>query len=113
LKGYLLVLNIKLSKSLEWVASYWALVEALKRILRFNFYIGHTDGDPPPMIPRYEFLTSLREKSPEEASSAVIDLVERLVDAIDAAKLAYDRDHNFLSSNTLVQVGENNPPGLG
>lgn len=68
------------------------------------FYIGHTDGDPPPMIPRYEFLTSLREKSPEKASSAVLDLVQRLVDAIDAAGLAYDRDHNFMSSNTLVKI---------
>jgi hypothetical protein len=68
------------------------------------FYIGHTAGDPPPMIPRYEFLTSLREKSPEKASLAVLDLVQRLVDAIDAAKLAYDRDHNFMSSNTLVKI---------
>jgi hypothetical protein len=68
------------------------------------FYIGHTAGDPPPMIPRYEFLTSLREKSPEKASSAVLDLVQRLVDAIDAAGLAYDRDHNFMSSNTLIKI---------
>ncbi len=68
------------------------------------FYIGHTAGDPPPMIPRYEFLTSLREKSPEKASSAVLDLVQRLVDAIDAGGLAYDRDHNFMSSNTLVKI---------
>lgn len=56
------------------------------------------------MIPRYEFLTSLREKSPEKASSAVLDLVQRLVDAIDAAGLAYDRDHNFMSSNTLIKI---------
>jgi hypothetical protein len=68
------------------------------------FYIGHTAGDPPPMIPRYKFLTSLREKSPEKASSAVLDLVQRLVDAIDAAGLAYDRDHNFMSSNTLIKI---------
>jgi len=68
------------------------------------FYIGHTAGDPPPMIPRYEFLTSLREKSPEKASSAVLDLVQRLVDAIDAVELAYDRDHNFMSSNTLIKM---------
>lgn len=68
------------------------------------FYIGHTAGDPPPMIPRYEFLTSLREKSPEKASSAVLDLVQRLVDAIDTAGLAYDRDHNFMSSNTLIKI---------
>lgn len=27
-----------------------------------SFYIGHTGGDPPPLIPRYEFLTSLRNK---------------------------------------------------
>jgi hypothetical protein len=68
------------------------------------FYIGHTAGDPPPMIPRYEFLTSLRDKSFEKASSSVLDLVYRLVDAIDAAKLAYDRDHNFMSQNTLVKI---------
>jgi hypothetical protein len=68
------------------------------------FYVGHTAGDPPPMIPRYEFLTSLRDKSPEKASVDVLDLVRRLVDAIDAAGLAYDRDHNFMSSNTLIKI---------
>lgn len=68
------------------------------------FYIGHTAGDPPPMIPRYEFLTSLRGKSPEKASSAVAELTFRLVDAVDAAGLAYDRDHNFLSSKMLVKI---------
>lgn len=68
------------------------------------FYIGHTAGDPPPMIPRYEFLTSLREKSPKKAASAVTELAYRLVDAIDAAGLAYDREHNFLSSKMLVKI---------
>ena len=68
------------------------------------FYIGHTAGDPPPMIPRYEFLTSLREKSPKTASQHVEKLVRRLVNGIDAAGLAYDRDHNFLSRHTLVKV---------
>ncbi|MBD2087886.1 hypothetical protein [Coleofasciculus sp. FACHB-542] len=68
------------------------------------FYIGHTAGDPPPMVPRYEFLTSLRGKSSDKASSAVIELVFRLVDAIDSAGLDYDRDHNFMSSKMLVKV---------
>ncbi len=68
------------------------------------FYIGHTAGDPPPMIPRYEFLTSLRDKSPDKASSAVTELAFRLVDAIDSAGLAYDRDHNFMSSKMLVKI---------
>lgn len=68
------------------------------------FYIGHTAGDPPPMIPRYEFLTSLRDKSQEKASLVIVDLVKRLVDGVDAGGLASDRDHNFLSSKTLVKI---------
>lgn len=76
-----------------------------------SFYIGHTDGDPPPMVPRYEFLTSLRdetdagsEEGQQKAAQRVEETIRRIVDAIDAAGLAIDRDHNFLSGKTLVKL---------
>lgn len=68
------------------------------------FYIGHTGGNPPPMVPRYEFLTSLRGKEKDESSRHVLESVMRLIDGIDLVGLAYDRDHNFLSSKTLVKI---------
>jgi hypothetical protein len=76
-----------------------------------SFYIGHTDGDPPPMIPRYEFLMSLRDETADdsgerwrEAAKRIDETVTRIVDALDAAGLAIDRDHNFLSGKTLVKL---------
>ena len=76
-----------------------------------SFYIGHTWGDPAPMIPRYEFLTSLRDeterfKSEEQQKAAerVDQAIRRIVDALDAAGFQVDRDHNFLSGKTLTKI---------
>jgi hypothetical protein len=69
-----------------------------------TFYIGHTAGDPPPLLPRYEFMESLRAKSPEQAAARVSRNVAMIVGAIDRTSLSLDRDHNFLSRKTLVKI---------
>ncbi|MGA7732750.1 MAG: hypothetical protein WCD37_15950 [Chloroflexia bacterium] len=70
------------------------------------FYIGHSGGDPPPMLPRYEFLTSLRnfEEDGAAATPRVEKIVRKIVDALDTAGLALDRDHNYLTNKTLVKI---------
>lgn len=71
-------------------------------------YIGHTDGDPAPTIPRYEFLTSLRTKSGNEdqqkISEKVNNSIQRLLDAIDTVGLAIDRDHNYMSDKKRIKL---------
>ena len=75
-----------------------------------SFYIGHSAGDPPPMIPRYEFLASLRqyESSGEPGSSLaaqqVGQTVQRIVNALGAVGVTPDRDHNFLTNKMLVKI---------
>lgn len=74
-----------------------------------SFYIGHTGAEPPPTIPRYEFLASLREDTGadsevEEARRRVENAVRRVVNAVDAAGLSIDRDHNFLTGKMLVKL---------
>lgn len=76
-----------------------------------SLYIGHTAGDPAPMIPRYEFLVSLREYENEEldnywqvASKKVDNIVRRLVDAINVVGLSFDRDHNYMSDKKRVKI---------
>jgi hypothetical protein len=69
-----------------------------------SFYIGHTSGDPPPVVPRYEFLESLRSRTPEAAAQLVARNVRLMVAALDRVGVAADRDHNFLSNKTLVKM---------
>jgi hypothetical protein len=73
-----------------------------------SFYVGHTGGTPAPMLPRYEFLTSLRQQLEtggwQAAAGVVLGNVRRITDAIDSAGVQIDRDHNFLSGKTLVKV---------
>jgi hypothetical protein len=68
------------------------------------FYIGHTGGDPPPALPRYEFLDSLRTLRPDQAAARVADIVRRIVEAIDHTHVAIDSDHNFLTNKRLVKI---------
>lgn len=68
------------------------------------FYIGHTDSEPPPLIPRYEFLDSLRGMSPEKASERVQRNVERILLALDHTGLQIDKDHNFMSRKQIVKI---------
>jgi len=73
-----------------------------------SFYIGYTAGDPPPQLPRYEFLTSIRgidgEKKLDDANKIVDQALTRIVDAIDATGVSADRDHNFLRGITLLKL---------
>jgi hypothetical protein len=74
-----------------------------------SFYIGHTGAEPPPTIPRYEFLASLRAETDgadnvDEARRRVDAGVKRMVNAVDAAGLSIDRDHNFLTGKMLVKL---------
>lgn len=68
------------------------------------FYIGHTGGEPPPTIPRYEFLDSLRNRNVEKASERVDYNVKRILEALDQTGLDLDRDHNFLMNQQLIKV---------
>lgn len=73
-----------------------------------SFYIGHTAGEPPPTIPRYEFLTSLRGKFDDNdllgASQQVEEAVHRIVEALDIVGLEFDRDHNFMTSKKFIKI---------
>lgn len=68
------------------------------------FYIGHTNGDPPPSVPRYEFLDSLRSLSSDEAAERVARNVRAVVEALDHSSLAVDSDHNFMTHKRLVKI---------
>lgn len=68
------------------------------------FYIGHTGGNPPPAIPRYEFVDSLRSLKHEQAALRVAENVRRVVEAIDHTRVAIDADHNFMTNKRLVKI---------
>lgn len=69
-----------------------------------TFYVGHTGGEPPPIVPRYEFMESFRDLSKEK----VLERVERnkrwIVEALDQTKVAIDADHNFMTNKKIVKV---------
>ena len=68
------------------------------------FYIGHSDKEPLPLAPRYEFLESLRQAGAEQAASRVRRNVELLVAALDHTKFTMDSDHNYLTGKRLVKI---------
>jgi len=69
-----------------------------------SFYVGHTGGAPPPKIPRYEFLCSLREMDTDGATHYVQRATRQLATALLTCSFSEDRDHNFLSRLTLVKI---------
>jgi hypothetical protein len=70
-----------------------------------SFYVGHTAGDPPPIVPRYEFLESLRALgSVEAAQQRVARNVHLMVAALDRTGFSADKEHNFLSQKFLVKL---------
>lgn len=69
-----------------------------------SFYIGHTWGEPPPKIPRYEFLCSLRDANIVEAKEYVKRTIEQIATALLTCQFSQDRDHNYLSRVTLVKL---------
>ena len=69
-----------------------------------SFYVGHTGGDPPPLIPRYEFLDSLRRLSTEEMHDRVMAKMKLLVQSLHDWKWAQDRDHDYFSDRAAVRI---------
>jgi hypothetical protein len=69
------------------------------------FYVGHTAGEPPPIVPRYEFLESLRPMAGVDAARDRVARNQRLVvAALHHTKFHPDREHNFLSRKFLVRI---------
>ena len=68
------------------------------------FYIGHSDKEPLPLTPRYEFLESLRLAGAEPAAARVRRNVELLVAALDHTRFTMDTDHNYLTGKRLVKI---------
>lgn len=94
-------------------SSYWKTVDAIEddpyvRMCEeadyVMFYIGHSDKDPLPLAPRYEFLESLRFKKPGEAAARVRRNIQLLVTALDHTGFQLDLDHNFLTGKRLVKI---------
>ena len=67
-----------------------------------SFYVGHTAGDPPPAVPRYEFLQSVRTGSASE--ERLIQARAAVVEALAVTGISADSEHNFLSKKTLVKL---------
>lgn len=68
------------------------------------FYVGHTWGEPPPKVPRYEFLCSLRSATALQAKQHVDRTVQLMATALVTCQFSQDRDHNFLSHLSLVKL---------
>ena len=64
-----------------------------------SFYIGHTYGDPPPILPRYEILT-MRGTSVDDIEQSMRTVVE----AVNLSGFSQDREHNYLSKHILVKM---------
>lgn len=93
--------------------SYWKTVDVIEddpyvrmceEADRVMFYIGHSDKEPLPLAPRYEFLESLRPTGAEPAAARVRRNVELLVAALDHTKFTMDSDHNYLTGKRLVKI---------
>jgi Fe2+ or Zn2+ uptake regulation protein len=69
-----------------------------------SFYIGHTWGEPPPKIPRYEFLCSHRSIPTDDTKKQVAHTINQIATALLTCDFTPDRDHNFLSRVTLVKL---------
>lgn len=68
------------------------------------FYIGHTGGDPSPLLPRYEFMDSLRDLDVDDAQARVQRNVERILQSLDLTKFQLDQDHNYLTNKKIVKI---------
>lgn len=69
-----------------------------------SFYVGHTAGDPPPVLPRYEFIEHLRGIPQEEREVRVARNMTLIALGVQKTGISADKDHNYLSSKTLVRI---------
>lgn len=68
------------------------------------FYIGHSGGEPSPVLPRYEFLDSLRSRSLSEMKQRVAEKVQSIVEAASVTKLSLDVEHNFMTNKRVTRI---------
>jgi hypothetical protein len=70
-----------------------------------SFYVGHTGGEPPPVVPRYEFLQSVRSSpDADKVAHRVTQARAAVVEALHQTGISADRDHNFMSKKILVKL---------
>lgn len=68
------------------------------------FYVGHSFGDPPPSLPRYEFLCKLTGLGLGKRAQVVRENVERIVESLGLIGFADDREHNFLTQKRATKI---------
>lgn len=68
------------------------------------FYIGHTGGDPSPVLPRYEFLDSMRRRSLPDIRNRVSQRIKLIVESVIATGLSLDAEHNFMTKKTVIRI---------
>jgi hypothetical protein len=68
------------------------------------FYVGHTAGSPPPLLPRYEFMDSLRARTDEEVAERVKRTMERMLEALDQTGFQLDQDHNYMTNKKNLKI---------
>lgn len=68
------------------------------------FYFGRPGGDPQITFPRFEFMDSLRRRSPEEKAPRVLRTVELIMIGIHLTKWHLDKDHGFMSLRKLPRL---------
>lgn len=70
-----------------------------------SFYIGHTGGDPAGLLPRYEFLDSLRViGGVDELKDRIRSRVQLVVKAAHDCEFTQDRDHSFMLDQEIVRI---------
>jgi len=68
------------------------------------FYIGHTGGDPSPVLPRYEFLDSLRGRPLPDLKQRVAEKVRWIVETLSVTGLSLDAEHNFMTKKRVTRI---------
>jgi hypothetical protein len=68
------------------------------------FYFGRPGGEPVVTLPRFEFLDSLRKRSPAERSTRVGRAVELIITGVHATKWTLDREHNFMTQRQMPRL---------
>jgi len=68
------------------------------------FYIGHSGGDPTPVLPRYEFLDSLRGQPLPDMRRKVADKVRLIIRAVSLSGLSLDSEHNFMTNKRVTRI---------
>lgn len=68
------------------------------------FYIGHSGGDPSPVLPRYEFLDLLRRRSLLHQKQRIAEKIRLIVEAVSVTKLSLDTEHNFMTNKRVTRI---------